>query len=147
MTMDRITDESLNQLIAIESLASDNASNAKRMVDGIYHSNMVSALEELRDYRASAAIAASYKDAFTESVDIYCYHYNAEMKTSHRAGYIGSSEKVADRESYMRLMTLIGEANNDTVTGLVSLSYLGKTKEFLSEQCNCRAMARNGGAV
>ena len=55
MTMNRITDESLNQLIAIESLASDNAGDDKRQADQIYHSDIVSALEELRDCRNSAA--------------------------------------------------------------------------------------------
>ncbi|EAA9899998.1 hypothetical protein JQP88_001771 [Salmonella enterica] len=51
MTMNRITDQSLNQLIAIESLASDNASNDNRSADYIYHSDVVSALEELQQRR------------------------------------------------------------------------------------------------
>lgn len=51
MTMSRITDESLNQLIAIESLASDNASYDNRQADSIYHSDVVSALEELQQRR------------------------------------------------------------------------------------------------
>ncbi|MCX9067682.1 hypothetical protein NLN84_19095 [Citrobacter portucalensis] len=51
MTMNRITDQSLNQLIAIESLASDNAGDDKRQADQIYHSNIVSALEELQQRR------------------------------------------------------------------------------------------------
>ncbi|HFW4715249.1 TPA: hypothetical protein ACIVNS_001030 [Salmonella enterica subsp. enterica serovar Birkenhead] len=51
MTMNRITDQSLNQLIAIESLASDNASNDNRSADYIYHSDGVSALEELQQRR------------------------------------------------------------------------------------------------
>lgn len=51
MTMNRINDQSLNLLIAIESLASDNASNANRSADYIYHSEVVSALEELQQRR------------------------------------------------------------------------------------------------
>ncbi|WP_436859591.1 DUF7415 domain-containing protein [Citrobacter tructae] len=62
MTMNRITDESLNQLIAIESLASDNAGDDKRQADQIYHSNIVSALEELRDCRNSAASPVAWTD-------------------------------------------------------------------------------------
>ncbi|EAA1831818.1 hypothetical protein EYA31_11760 [Salmonella enterica subsp. enterica serovar Napoli] len=55
MTMRRITDESLNQLIAIESLASDNASDDHRQADCIYHSDVVSALEELQQRRKTDA--------------------------------------------------------------------------------------------
>ncbi|HDG1693315.1 TPA: hypothetical protein PFE29_000106 [Kluyvera ascorbata] len=77
-----------------------------------------------------------------EGVVIHCYHYNAEMKTCHRAGYIGTRERVADRESYYRLMELIGEVNNDTVTGIVSLGYLGETIELL--QGDCQQIAVNG---
>ncbi|EAZ0194038.1 TPA: hypothetical protein G8L55_002781 [Salmonella enterica] len=51
MTINRITDESLNQLIAIESLANDNAHEERRIVDQIYHAGIVAALEELRERR------------------------------------------------------------------------------------------------
>lgn len=51
MTMNRITDESLNQLIAIESLASDNASDNNRLADQIYHANVMAGLEELKERR------------------------------------------------------------------------------------------------
>ena len=81
-----------------------------------------------------------------ECVVIHCYHYNAEMKTCHRAGYIGTPERVADRESYYRLMELIGEVNNDTVTCIVSLGYLGETSELLQVQGDCQQIAVNGSA-
>ncbi|PLE62409.1 hypothetical protein B6I76_30625 [Klebsiella pneumoniae] len=51
MTMNRITDESLSQLAAIEWLASDNASDENRQADQIYHSNVAAALCELQERR------------------------------------------------------------------------------------------------
>lgn len=59
MTTSRISDESLNQLIAIESLARDNATHDNRQIDQIYHSDIVSALEELRGRRKSSVNAGS----------------------------------------------------------------------------------------
>ncbi|ECY3719262.1 hypothetical protein ACFGRG_004198 [Salmonella enterica] len=59
MTMNRITDESLNQLIAIESLANDNAHEERRIVDQIYHAGIVAALEELRERREASVKAGS----------------------------------------------------------------------------------------
>lgn len=140
MTTSRITDEALNQLIAIESLASDNASYDNRQADSIYHSDVVSALEELRQCRAVAAAPA-------ESEVIYCYHYNVEMKTCNRAGYIGTRERVIDRVSYYSLMALIGEANNDTVTAILSLGYLGEKRDFLQLQNDSCQVKVSGGAV
>ncbi|EBO7991094.1 hypothetical protein D2W88_22440 [Salmonella enterica] len=59
MNMNRITDESLNQLIAIESLANDNAHEERRTVDQIYHAGIVAALEELRERREASVKAGA----------------------------------------------------------------------------------------
>ncbi|WP_200864667.1 DUF7415 domain-containing protein [Pantoea sp. AS-PWVM4] len=56
MTINRLTIESLNTLIGIESLASDSALEGKRLADQIYHSDIVSALKELRNYRISESV-------------------------------------------------------------------------------------------
>lgn len=102
-----------------------------------FHQRLLAGLVELQQRR---------KDEAAEREVIHCYHYNAEMKTSHRTGYVGTRERVADRASYYHLMELIGELNNDTVTGIVSLGYLGETSELLQEQDDCQQMAVNGGA-
>ncbi|EPM4187410.1 hypothetical protein ACNI4H_05270 [Klebsiella aerogenes] len=59
MTNNQLTNESLNQLIAIESLANDNAREERRIVDQIYHAGIVAALEELRERRATSVKAGS----------------------------------------------------------------------------------------
>ncbi|EDR3919214.1 hypothetical protein LIS46_001790 [Salmonella enterica] len=59
MNMNRITDESLNQLIAIESLANNNAHEERRTVDQIYNAGIVAALEELRERREASVKAGA----------------------------------------------------------------------------------------
>lgn len=115
-------------------------SELSRLIWGLkaegFHPRLLAGLVELLQRR---------KDEAAEREVIHCYHYNAEMKTSHRAGYVETRERVADRASYFRLMELIGEINNDTVTCIVSLGYLGETSELLQVQDDCQQMAVNGG--
>lgn len=59
MTNTLLTNESLNQLIAIESLANDKAHEEHRIIDQIYHAGIVAALEELRERREESVNAGS----------------------------------------------------------------------------------------
>lgn len=67
-TMQNLTNESLNQLIAIESLANDNAHEERRTVDQIYHAGIVAALEELRERREASVKAG---DEWLDTIGYY----------------------------------------------------------------------------
>lgn len=88
---------------------------------------VANAAEQLKTFREGAG---AKRDRF------YCYHYHAETIDGNRAGYIGTTRKVLDRHSYHALMSMIGDANDSTVIGLLSLSYLGEKSEEKTEVSN-----------
>ncbi|HEF0124954.1 TPA: Lar family restriction alleviation protein [Citrobacter youngae] len=57
MIMQRLTNESLNKLIAIESLTVEMYREERRTSDMIYHLEVMAALEELREYRDAASVS------------------------------------------------------------------------------------------
>lgn len=133
MTTQRLTNESLNQLIAIESLAVERNREERRTSDLIYHLEVMAALEELREYR-DAASAAQLKL-------LPCPFCGSEAHFDSVGEQVMSDERVyapACTECSCELMN--GPVKNYAGSGWY------KTKEAAAKDWNCRRAVQGGAA-
>ncbi|HHR9953634.1 hypothetical protein [Citrobacter freundii] len=134
MTMNHITNESLNQLIAIESLANDNAQEERRIVDQIYHAGIVAALEELRERRATSVKAGSV--------------INNKMFAPAKGPQI---PPMANKAFTVAVDLAISEFIPAEMTGKIALTQHGikpaNYKQWVKGWNACRAAIKKGGAA
>lgn len=133
MIKQRLTSESLNQLIAIESLAVERNREEQRTSDLIYHLEVMAGLEELREYR-DAPQASQLKL-------LPCPFCGSEAHFDSVSEQVMSDERVyapACTECSCELMN--GPVRNYAGSGWY------KTKEAAATDWNCRRAAQGGAA-
>ncbi|EHL6593204.1 Lar family restriction alleviation protein [Salmonella enterica] len=133
MIKQRLTSESLNQLIAIESLTVERNREERRTSDLIYHLEVMAALEELREYKDAASVSQPQL--------LPCPFCGSEAHFDSASAQVMSDERVyapACTECSCELMN--GPVKNYAGSGWY------KTKEAAATDWNCRRAAQGGAA-
>lgn len=133
MIMQRLTNESLNKLIATESLTVERNREERRTSDLIYHLEVMAALEELRECRDAASAS--------QPKLLPCPFCGSEAHFDSVSVQLMSDERVyapACTECTCELMN--GPVRNYAGRGWY------KTKEAAATDWNCRRAAQGGAA-